>query len=308
MTDEEEISADRFAELSVVDLREAWAHEANDFTPWLAENLHRLSGVIGVPLEVIGTEVVVGNYQADILARVRDGRRVLIENQLELSDHSHLGQILTYLAGLEARTVIWIARDFNEAHLSAVRWLNENSGDDEDPFDFFAVKLRVVQIDDSRYAPVFDVVERPIDWDRTIRATVRENESPISSFRREFWSHYSKRYPDDKIPENHATSSAWHEVKNADLLISTALGQSSVGIWYRGTWGEPSERYIETVKRYQIQIEQKLGIEIGEQPHYPYYQEHSLDLRSPANWNDAADWLHQKLHEYREAIEAEMSP
>ena len=171
---EDDNPSDSFGELTDVDLREAWAHEANDFTPWLAENLHRLADAIGVPMEIEGTEVVVGDYQADILARDRDGRRVLVENQLEWSDHTHLGQILTYLAGLEARTVIWIARDFNEAHLSAVRWLNENSGDDKDPFDFFAAKLKVVQIDDSRMAPIFEVLERPSDWDRRIRASTRE--------------------------------------------------------------------------------------------------------------------------------------
>ncbi len=293
---------DQFGELTDVDLRDAWAHEANDFTPWLAENIGRLAAVIDLPMDVEGTEVVVGDYQADILAQGRDGRRVLIENQLEASDHTHLGQILTYLAGLEARTVIWIARDFNEAHLSAVRWLNENSGDDKDPFDFFAVKLRVVRIDDSRYAPVFDVIERPSDWDRSIRATLRENESPISRFRREFWSHYSERHPQDQIPSNYSVSSVWHDVQGADLMISTSLGQSAVGIWYRGRWGEPSEQYLETVKQYEAQIGHKLGIDLGDHPHYPFYQEKAFDAQNRANWDDMTDWLHQKLYEYRDAL------
>lgn len=302
----EDSTPDRFGELSDVALRDAWAHEADDFTPWLAENLDRLAEVIGVPMEAEGTEVVVGNYQADILARDRNGRRVLIENQLEGSDHRHLGQILTYLAGLEARTVIWIARDFNEAHLSAVRWLNENSGDDEDPFDFFAVKLRVVRIDDSRYAPIFDVIERPSDWDRSIRATARGNESPISSFRREFWAHFSQRYPNDKIPDNYSTSSVWHKVQNADLMISTALAQNSVGIWYRGAWGESPEQYATTVKRYETQIKDKLGIGLGDDPVYPCYQYKAFDSQNPANWDDMTDWLHEKLQSYLRVFDAEV--
>ena len=100
-----------------------------------------------------------------------DGSRVLIENQLESTDHTHLGQILTYLAGLEAQTVIWAAREFREPHLSAIRWLNTHTTDE---FAFFAVKVRVVRIGDapSLVAPLFEVLERPNDWDR--RVSIRE--------------------------------------------------------------------------------------------------------------------------------------
>ena len=112
-----------FAELKDVGLRTVWRDEAQDFTPWLAENLGRLSRAIGIPLEHEGSEVQVGQFSADIVARNPvDRSRVLIENQLEGSDHKHLGQILTYLAGVQAQTVVWVARDFEEAHRSAIRW------------------------------------------------------------------------------------------------------------------------------------------------------------------------------------------
>src|SRR5690349_12439656 len=105
-----------------VPLRDAWNHEAHSFTPWLAQNLDLLAEVIGIPLEFTGREVAVDNFSADILARnPLDDSVVLIENQLESTDHSHLGQIMTYLAGLHAHTVIWIAANFQEAHLSAVK-------------------------------------------------------------------------------------------------------------------------------------------------------------------------------------------
>ena len=108
-----------FGELKNVNLRDVWGHEANDFTPWLAANVERLSKAIGIPLELEGTEVDVERFSADVVARnPSDDSRVLIENQLEDSDHTHLGQILTYLAGLEARTVVWIARNFHESHRS----------------------------------------------------------------------------------------------------------------------------------------------------------------------------------------------
>ncbi len=119
------------SQLKIVDLREAWAHEAHNFTPWLAENIGQLSEAVGIPLEVEGTEVSVESFSADILARnTMDDSIVLIENQLEGSDHTHLGQIMTYLAGLEAHTIIWVAKDFREPHLAALRWLNDHTGED----------------------------------------------------------------------------------------------------------------------------------------------------------------------------------
>ena len=132
----------QFVNLVSVPLREAWPHEASDFTPWLSTNLEQLSSVIGIPLELVDSEVGVEEFSADILAmNSTDGTRVLIENQLENSDHTHLGQILTYLAGLDSRTVVWLARDFSSAHMPAVRWLNYHTSDQ---FAFFAVQVKVV--------------------------------------------------------------------------------------------------------------------------------------------------------------------
>jgi hypothetical protein len=146
----------RFDRLVDLPLREAWKHEAHEFTPWLAQNIDHLSEAIGVPLELTGTEVAVETFSADILARnPMNDSIVLIENQLEMTDHTHLGQIMTYVAGLEAQTVIWIAPSFREPHLSAIRWLNEHTADG---FAFFAIKARVVRIGDSPFAPIFEVV------------------------------------------------------------------------------------------------------------------------------------------------------
>lgn len=105
-----------------VNLRKAWNHEAHSFTPWLAAHLDELAAKIGIPLELEGQEVAVETFSADILARnAQDGSLVLIENQLEGSDHIHLGQIMTYLAGLNAHTVVWIAATFREPHLSVLK-------------------------------------------------------------------------------------------------------------------------------------------------------------------------------------------
>ena len=163
------MSIPKLGRLERVDVRKAWSHEAQDFTPWLADNLGRLSSQLGIDLELEGTEVEVGSYRADIVARVpQTDDRVLIENQLELANLQHLGQVLAYLAGLEAKIVVWIAKGFKDEHLSAIRWLNEHT---VAPFAFFAVQVGVVQIADSQLAPVFEVLERPNDWNRQVQSS-----------------------------------------------------------------------------------------------------------------------------------------
>lgn len=125
------MSTTRFTRLSDAELRSAWPDEARDFTPWLFDNIDFLSDALGIELEATEIETAVENFSADIIAKdARTGDRVLIENQLEASDHKHLGQILTYLAGIEAKSIVWVAREFQEAHRSAIRWLNEHTLED----------------------------------------------------------------------------------------------------------------------------------------------------------------------------------
>lgn len=138
-------------------------------------------------------EVDVDGFSADIIATVPGtDQRVLIENQLESSDHRYLGQILTYLSGVGANAVIWIARDFHEAHRSAIGWLNEHTSDE---FAFFAVRARVVQIGESPMAPVFEVVERPNTWERTLTRSRNKATSELTLQREAFWRRYLERCP-----------------------------------------------------------------------------------------------------------------
>jgi len=161
----------QFGRLEDLPLNQVWEHEAQQFTPWLADNLDHLAEAIGVPMELVGKEVAVESFSADILARsLVDESVVLIENQLEPTDHTHLGQIMTYLAGLEAQMVIWIAPSFRQPHLSTIRWLNEHTAEG---FSFFAVRTRVVRIGDSPFAPIFEVVEKPDDWSRQLKSEAR---------------------------------------------------------------------------------------------------------------------------------------
>lgn len=152
----------KLSKVSKVDLRSCWQNEANDFTPWLAseENIALLADALGMnELEVKAQEEHVGPFRADILC-IDPGtdKYVLIENQLEKTDHSHLGQILTYAAGLEAVTIIWIAERFTEEHRAAIDWLNSIT---DKEFNFFGVEIELIKIGDSPAAPIFNVIAKP---------------------------------------------------------------------------------------------------------------------------------------------------
>ena len=251
-----------FGELIDVDLREAWPHEANDFTPWLAENLHRLSQAIGVDLELEDTEVSVEGFSADILARIpSDGSMVVIENQLENTNHTHLGQVLTYLAGLEAQTVIWIAREFQGPHLSAVRWLNSHT---VDPFSFFAVKVRAVRIGDTAapVAPLFEVLERPNDWDRRIKATVGTTNGSDRVARHQlnedFWYFYFESYAEDaRLRRNRSESTVYYPI--GDVLVYQYLGQDLVGVYLIQKDGSYDNEAAYLAARYKAALDRELS-------------------------------------------------
>ena len=290
-----------FGELKNVTLRDVWGHEANDFTPWLAGNIARLSKAIDVPMELEGTEVAVEQFSADIVARnPADGTRILIENQLEGSDHRHLGQILTYLAGVEARTVVWIARDFDESHRSAVRWLNDHT---VETVAFFAVRVRVVRIADSPLVPLFDVIERPSSWDRSVRATV-DGRSDLNRFRRDFWASYAKRHPNAGVPAGYEASSFWVWIPSAELNLSLYVAQGAVGVWVRGRRGESATVVRERIQAYEHDLRDRLGVEIGEGTSWGSFANSRYDIvtTDPANWPAMADWLHEKCADYRRVL------
>ena len=295
-----------FGELTDVDLREAWQSEPADFTPWLAENLHRLSSALEIdpPLELIGTEKTVEEFWADIVAQSpADGKVALIENQLERSDHTHLGQVLTYLAGTEAKIVIWVAREFAEGHLSAVRWLNDYTSSE---FAFFAVRVRVVRIAESPLAPLFDVLERPSDWERTIRSSVTRQEGEHTQPRREFWAHYAERYPHEGIPAGHMWSSSWVWIESAKLYLARYVAQETVGVYVRGQWDESLDEVRERIQRWEQSLRDKMSLEIGEANSWRGFANRDLRInsRNPDNWPEMAEWLHKTLADYRRVLES----
>lgn len=182
----------KLSKIEKVDLRSCWQNEATDFTPWLAseENIALLADALGLnELEVKAQEEHVGPFRADILC-VEPGtdKIVLIENQLEKTDHNHLGQIMTYAAGLDAVTIIWIAERFTEEHRAAIDWLNRITDND---FNFFGVEIGLIKIGDSAAAPIFNVIAKPNGWSKDVRSSSHagsEERSESENFKYEFWS------------------------------------------------------------------------------------------------------------------------
>ena len=293
-----------FGTLETIPLRKAWPNEAKNFTPWLADNLELLSETIGLPLELTDVEVSVDEYSADILAlNPTDGTAVLIENQLESSDHTHLGQILTYLAGLQAKTVIWIAQDFKEAHLSAIRWLNDNTNNQ---FAFFALQIRAVRIGDSPVALVLEIREKPSSWDRQLRQVKLESESEDTRFRREFWEFYCKRFPKDiDLKPGYCHTHVWHEVAGTDFVISQYLTPSAqrVGVSVRGPAGESREDTQQRVEPFVARFRKEPGVELDK--HHPIVSVKSVDPKDREEWESIAKWLHDTMVSFRKILEGD---
>ena len=293
-----------FARLETPDIRTAWPDEARNFTPWLLENLDRLSEAIGIPLEAEGSEVAVESFSADILARnPQDDTLVLIENQLECSDHTHLGQILTYLAGLEAKTIIWVASDFRDAHLSAVDWLNKYT---EEQFAFFAVKVKVVRIGESPLAPLFDVVTRPNDWERRLQAAARQTGtlSPHGQRKLEFWTRYLERHPDEQALSGGAggAHSRWRTLQDLDLVISLYIAKKHVGLFIRGRPKTPPEEVMERLTPHLDDLTEGIGLKARVSSRGYLGSRHDGDPFDPAQRDAIIDWLFDAANRFQKAL------
>ncbi|MAU98875.1 MAG: hypothetical protein CMP81_23830 [Fulvimarina sp.] len=265
---------------------------------------NHLSEAIGIPLELTGQEVRVETFAADILARnPQDDSVVLIENQLEATDHTHLGQIMTYLAGLEAKTVVWIAPRFREPHLSAIRWLNEHTADG---FAFFAVKLRVVRIGDSPYAPIFEVVEKPNDWERQVSETKRAASGPqneLGDVRQRFWQEFLRRHPElgPKGLSGSRLSYAWIEVLPERLYIVLWLGSSQSGVYLRGGYGADPAEFVALLAPYEALLAERLGVPVKGTKR-DLQMTIPIALGDEARWGELMDRMNEAQQKYAAAL------
>jgi hypothetical protein len=171
----------------ITNLREIWAHEALNFTPWVAENVDLLGDAVGLDITVDETESSVGDFNVDIYAsETGTDRKIIIENQLEETDHDHLGKLITYASGKGADVVIWVVKHAREEHKAAIEWLNNHT---DDKIGFFLCEIKLYQIGDSDIAPSFNVVERPNDWTKEIKKATLSN--PTQQHRLEYWQAFN---------------------------------------------------------------------------------------------------------------------
>ena len=209
------------AKIERVDLREAWPNEAQDFTPWLAENIAELGEALGMDLELQQTEAAVGGYSLDMLATDQNQNRpVIIENQLEATNHDHLGKLLTYAAGYDANVIVWLTREFRDEHRQALDWLNRRTDKDT---EFFGVVVELLKIDDSRPAPQFRTVATPNDWRKETTAKVR-SDTTVVSVRGERYREFFQPLI-DTLREKHKFTNARKAQPQNWYSFSTGYGQ-----------------------------------------------------------------------------------
>ncbi len=253
------------SKLKKVQLREIWEHEALDFTNWLAQeqNLSELSNEIGINIKLIKTEANVGTFNVDILAQEEStDRKIIIENQLEDTDHDHLGKIITYASGYDAETIIWIVKDVRAEHQKAIEWLNEHT---DENINFFLIKIELWQIEDSHPAPKFEIIVSPNEWAKTIKTNPTNGEltnTKLSqlAFWNDFKSYVSK--VDSRIRLQTPRPQHWYDVSmgssEAHIALTVNTRDSII----------TCELYINDNKKlYEYLIEQKEHItnEIGEE-------------------------------------------
>lgn len=282
----------------ISDLRSIWPHEALNFTPWVAENIDLLSDAIGIDITVDETESSVGDFNVDIYAsETGTDRKIIIENQLEDTDHDHLGKIITYASGKEADLIIWIVKHARDEHKSAIEWLNNHT---DDRIGFFLCEIKLFQIGDSQIAPTFDVIEKPNDWTKEIKKTTSAN--PTQQQRLEYWQTFN-----DYAFQNSEFSKAFNKRKpTTDHWMSFGIGSSACNISVlqiqkRSVIGieiyiSNDKELFKTFFSYKTQIESETGLsfdwrELPEKKASRILIEKKVDYNNKNSWNSQFDFI-----------------
>ena len=300
--------------LRKIGLREAWKNEATDFTPWLAEteNLNALAIKLGLSeLVHVATEHWVGDFKLDILCTDGD-EQVIIENQLEKTNHSHLGQIIAYAAGVGAKKVIWVAESFRPEHASALQFLNDNTTED---LSFFAVEVELYRIGDSPLAPNFEVVVKPNDWTKSGReqAKAASSTSPTKVLQQKFWmalidklaSDAPKIRPQKPRPQHWLNNSIGRSGFGLNITANTRDERIGVELWIPGA---EAKRHFANLMEKKGEIETKLGFELDWQElpdakacriasWYPH-----ASIEDEARWEEYMEWITKRLLKMDEVL------
>ncbi len=207
--------------IEIVPVRKAFPHEAHNFTVWLESNIDALSQRIGIELTVLEREKAVGSFNVDLVCEDANRNRVIIENQLERTDHDHLGKLLTYLVNLEAKMAIWVTPEVRPEHERVIDWLNETVGGD---YAFYLVQVEAVRIGTSPFAPLFTIQAGPDEQTHEIGETKKEL-ADRHIHRREFWAQLLERSKGrTKLFSGRAPST--------DHWLTTGSGRTGIGFNY----------------------------------------------------------------------------
>lgn len=198
--------------LEQVELRDLWEHEEYNFSTWLTdpENIALLSETIGIEISEPQTERVVGSFSADILAEEEgSGRKILIENQLEASNHDHLGKLFTYGSGLDTEVIIWIVKTARQEHEQAINWLNEHT---DEKINIFLIEIEAWRIGDSDPAPRFNVIAKPNDWAKLVKQASEGTLSEYKLLQQKFWEYLNEFDTKNQLGNRKARPRHWHDV------------------------------------------------------------------------------------------------
>lgn len=256
----------KIGKLQEVDIRDLWHHEQYDFSAWLAkdENIEFLNEKLGLTLVDINTEAYVGAYRCDIVAvDETTGIKVIIENQLENSNHDHLGKIITYASGLDAKVIVWIVKEARVEHRSAIEWLNNNTSKD---INFFLIELHAYRIGDSASAPMFQVIEQPNDFVKESKSNkATETLTKIESEQINFWTKFNEHIINRKKPFNIRKATADHyyniAIGKSGTYISVTLvnKESFVGV---AVYIESDKPLFDKLYDERDSIEEQLGFKM----------------------------------------------
>jgi len=307
----------QLGKLERLDLREVWVDESQDFTPWLAkeENIKLLGDALGLEFSIEGTEVPVGAYSADILCKeMASDKKVVIENQLGKTDHSHLGQILTYAAGLDASILVWIAQHFTEEHRAAIDLINSKVKED---FSLFAVEIEAWRIGDSLPAPKFNVVCKPNDWSKTVAENVAQLQSgdltDAKKLQLEFWANFQKYAIENgkNIKPTKPLPQHWMNIaigRSGFKLAGIASFYDSLNDSFDQhelraevvIYAENAKVYFDSLMEHKLEIEKEVGESLvwytAEGTNMcRIYLRRTADIREKSKWPEMNVWLLGKL-------------
>lgn len=293
----------RLGEMKRLPLRTRWRREAEDFTPWLAENIGLLAETLGLEgdLELVVTEKSVGSYRADLVCTSVAGT-VVVENQLGDTDHKHLGQLMTYGGGERASTLIWIAERFRPEHRAALDWLNAIT----DETDFLGLEIELWQIDDSKPAAKFNIVAKPNDWSRTTTRRALGGLSGTKRLQLTYWTAFRDVLERSGGPARaqKARPQQWINIAIGRTGFKLAAVINTQAKWIRAELyieSEPAKAYFAALKDNCEEIEAALGFGLdwqdlprGRACRVAVFGE--FDPADEATWDAQHEWLADRLN------------